>query len=622
MYFTDTTMVIDQKISDDDAVHVGDGRLDRAVVDREHGLHRVERAGADVAEHDAERAEREAVQAAAVRGRMIAVAATRRAGLRRLLLLGRGGLRGGACVRHVLSVPPPTDAVAAPRPVIIGWVRRVAGSVRIRAERVISGASGDQRPQPVGARRQRGRPDDLMPLRLGPVLVAPRPQPRRGQPQVVLAGEADRAVHLVRDRGRRRPRPRTCAPWPSRSASSAVEHTRRRRPRGRGLGGGRRRGDLGGGQRQATAAPPGTGRSGGRTAPAPPRTAPTPAAPPAARPASSSDRPSAARRRSWAPTCSSTEDAVTGAVDHHRVARLLGQVRAVGDGDVGGVDQQHVVARQHGDPGGGARPRHPVQLARGTPDGAGDVEIARRQRQRPVGQPIPAACRSQPASRSVSTSGTRAACAPAAASTTAASANAPSLPPASPGRVSRARPVLLEGGPQLGVEPDARASRLPNTSSAKLGQRVDARAVSALLGHRSPSPRATMPRSTSLVPPAQREAGGVQHRVGQQPGVAALGARVRRDRHEQPGRVDDLVLVAGAEVLHHGCRELGRRPGGERTGDGERHPPQRPQPGDQRRRPRGGRPGRHRRARPPARRAAGRSTGTAPARCARTRARW
>ena len=216
---------------------------------------------------------------------------------------------------------------------------------------------------------------------------------------------------------------------------------------------------------------------------------------------------------------------------------------------------------------------------------------------------------SQPASRSVSTSGTRAACAPAAASTTAASANAPSLPPTSPGSVSRARPVCSSVAHRSASNPTPVVSRLPNTSSAssanaspaielialprcrsveRCAVRDDHRGAhpprrSAGSAHqRSPSPRATMPRSTSFVPPRKVNPGACS--------TASASSRAKPPSapgsggiaDQQARRVDDLVLVAGAEVLHDGRRELGRRPGGERTGDGQRHPPQRPQPRDQR----------------------------------------
>ena len=59
----------------DDPEHVARRRADRVVVDREHRLHRIERAGTDVTENDTERAEGEPEQAAAVGSRMVGIAA-------------------------------------------------------------------------------------------------------------------------------------------------------------------------------------------------------------------------------------------------------------------------------------------------------------------------------------------------------------------------------------------------------------------------------------------------------------------------------------------------------------------------------------------------------------------
>ena len=61
------------------------------VVDREHGLHGVERAGADVAEHHPQRAQRQPEQARAVRGGMLGVAAVHAA--RNIRRLESGALR-------------------------------------------------------------------------------------------------------------------------------------------------------------------------------------------------------------------------------------------------------------------------------------------------------------------------------------------------------------------------------------------------------------------------------------------------------------------------------------------------------------------------------------------------
>src|SRR5215213_874472 len=87
-YLTVTTRVTDQKISETTPVDVGGRRAHGVVVDREHRLDRVERAGADVAEHDAERAQRQPEQRAAG-GRTVVVRLT------------VGGCRGGVGVRRV-----------------------------------------------------------------------------------------------------------------------------------------------------------------------------------------------------------------------------------------------------------------------------------------------------------------------------------------------------------------------------------------------------------------------------------------------------------------------------------------------------------------------------------------
>src|SRR3954471_6905498 len=56
-YLTDTMSVTDQKISEITPYTSAAVGAHRAVVDGEHGLHRVQRAGADVAVHHPERAE-------------------------------------------------------------------------------------------------------------------------------------------------------------------------------------------------------------------------------------------------------------------------------------------------------------------------------------------------------------------------------------------------------------------------------------------------------------------------------------------------------------------------------------------------------------------------------------
>src|SRR3954454_14734732 len=53
-YLTDTISVTDQKISETTPYTSPLGRTNRAVVDREHRLQLIQRAGADVAEHDAQ----------------------------------------------------------------------------------------------------------------------------------------------------------------------------------------------------------------------------------------------------------------------------------------------------------------------------------------------------------------------------------------------------------------------------------------------------------------------------------------------------------------------------------------------------------------------------------------
>ena len=214
-----------------------------------------------------------------------------------------------------------------------------------RAGEAAQGRAGDQRPQPVGARRQRGRPDDLLPLRLGPVLVAPRPQPRGGQAQVVLAGEPDRAVHLVRDAGDRARRLGR-ARLRHRDRELGAEHAVGVGGAGRGLRGGRRRGDLGGGQRQrcCTAWNRPIGRPNCTRSPAY-RTDAASARPQRAReqrrPAERAAQAQLRRRRAPRPS-----DAVTGPSTTTVSRGSSARFAPVGDRDVGGVDQQHVVARR------------------------------------------------------------------------------------------------------------------------------------------------------------------------------------------------------------------------------------------------------------------------------------
>ena len=79
----------------DDTVDIRHGRPDRAVVDREHGLQRVQRAGADVAEHHAQRGEHQA------RTCGVAQLVARFGGVVRRR---RGGRRGGGAAHGLPSV--------------------------------------------------------------------------------------------------------------------------------------------------------------------------------------------------------------------------------------------------------------------------------------------------------------------------------------------------------------------------------------------------------------------------------------------------------------------------------------------------------------------------------------
>src|SRR5258708_4254036 len=68
-------------------------------------------------------------------------------------------------------------------------------------KRQSTSARGEERPERLGAAlgdrpAQQGRP-----LALAAELGAPRPEPARDELELVLVGEADRAVDLVRDRG-------------------------------------------------------------------------------------------------------------------------------------------------------------------------------------------------------------------------------------------------------------------------------------------------------------------------------------------------------------------------------------------------------------------------------------
>ena len=79
----------------DDTVDIRHGRPDRAVVDREHGLQRVQRAGADVAEHDAQRSQHQALTPG------LAQMVARFGGVVRRR---RGGRRGGGAAHGLPSV--------------------------------------------------------------------------------------------------------------------------------------------------------------------------------------------------------------------------------------------------------------------------------------------------------------------------------------------------------------------------------------------------------------------------------------------------------------------------------------------------------------------------------------
>ena len=99
----ETISVIDQKTSEITPKTSPFGRLHRAVVGGEDGLQRVERAGADVAEDDAERAEREHRHA-----ELAAMVATGRRPIPlRRGLIGRckGPVSGGVGVDHRAANP-------------------------------------------------------------------------------------------------------------------------------------------------------------------------------------------------------------------------------------------------------------------------------------------------------------------------------------------------------------------------------------------------------------------------------------------------------------------------------------------------------------------------------------
>src|SRR5205814_7802275 len=68
-----------------------------------------------------------------------------------------------------------------------------------RSFRPSTSARGEVRPERLGAPLGHRPAQHCRPLALAPELGAPRPEPARDELELVLVGEADRAVDLVRD---------------------------------------------------------------------------------------------------------------------------------------------------------------------------------------------------------------------------------------------------------------------------------------------------------------------------------------------------------------------------------------------------------------------------------------